>query len=49
MQVEYVRPCLVSFQHPLLLISHQPDPEAKIIRASVIIQKALERNIDPML
>jgi hypothetical protein len=28
-QAEYVRPFLVSFQHPPLLISHLPDPEAK--------------------
>jgi len=28
-QAEYVRPFLVSFQHPPLLISHRPDPEAK--------------------
>jgi hypothetical protein len=27
-QAEYVRPFLVSFQHPPLLISHRPDPEA---------------------
>jgi hypothetical protein len=46
---EYARPCLFSFQHPPLLISHRPDPEAKITRTSVKIQKALETNVDPML
>ena len=38
-QAEYVRPFLVSFQHPPLLISHRPDPEAK--KTHAIIQKAL--------
>lgn len=36
-QAEYVRPFLVSFQHPPLLISHRPDPEAK--NTHVIVQK----------
>jgi hypothetical protein len=38
-QEEYVRPFLVSFQHPPLLISHCPDSEAT--KGHVIIQKAL--------
>jgi hypothetical protein len=34
-QAEYVRPFLVSFQHPPLLISHRPDPEATVTKAHV--------------
>jgi hypothetical protein len=33
-QAEYVRPFLVSFQHPPLLIPHLPDPEATITKST---------------